>query len=125
MAKKATKWFWGVVLTPIAIFLVTLLCVAIFAEIPSFEELEDPKSNLATLLISEDGKVFNTYHIENRSFVKFTDLPQSLVDAVVATEDARFYKHSGIDFRGWAVWVSRRCCCAVPARAAAPPSLSS
>ena len=100
MAKKATKWFWGIVLTPIVIFLVTLLCVALFAEIPSFEELEDPKSNLATLLISEDGKVFNTYHIENRSFVKFSDLPQSLVDAVVATEDARFYKHSGIDFRG-------------------------
>ena len=100
MAKKATKWFWGIVLTPIVIFLVTLLCVAVFAEIPSFEELEDPKSNLATLLISEDGKVFNTYHIENRSFVKFTDLPQSLVDAVVATEDARFYRHSGIDFRG-------------------------
>ena len=100
MGKKATRWFWGIVLTPIALFFITFLCVALFAEIPSFEELEDPKSNLATLLLSEDGKVISTYHIENRSYVKFEELPKSLVDAVVATEDARFYRHSGIDLRG-------------------------
>ena len=100
MGKKATRWFWGIVLTPIALFFITFLCVALFAKIPSFEELEDPKSNLATLLLSEDGKVISTYHIENRSYVKFEELPKSLVDAVVATEDARFYRHSGIDLRG-------------------------
>ncbi len=87
------------VLCPIALILIMLLGVALFAEIPSFEELESPKTNLATQLISEDGAVFNTYHIENRTFVRYEELPQSLVDAAVATEDVRFYKHSGIDFR--------------------------
>ena len=100
--KKLTKWFWGIILVPIGLMFFMLLCVALFAKIPSFEELEDPDSNLATLLISEDGKTFNTYHLENRSYVKFEDLPQYVVDAAVATEDARFYKHSGIDFRGLA-----------------------
>ncbi len=100
--KTLNKWFWGIILVPIALVLLMIVFVALFAKIPSFEELEDPESNLATLLISEDGKVFSTYHLENRSYVKFEDLPQSIVDAAVATEDARFYKHSGIDFRGLA-----------------------
>lgn len=97
--KKITKWFWIIILCPIALILLLLLGVSLFGKIPSFEELENPKSNLATLLISEDGKVINTYHIENRSYVKYEDLPKSLIDAAVATEDARFYRHSGIDFK--------------------------
>ncbi|MBO4768668.1 MAG: transglycosylase domain-containing protein, partial [Bacteroidales bacterium] len=100
--KKLKKWFWGIILVPIGLLALMLLLVALFAEIPSFEELEDPDSNLATLLISEDGRTFSTYHLENRSYVKFEELPQSLIDAAVATEDARFYDHSGIDFRGLA-----------------------
>ena len=100
--KKIRKLLWIVVLAPFALLLFALFVVALFARIPSFEELEDPKNNLATQLISADGKVINTYHIENRSYVKYEDLPQSLIDAAVATEDARFYKHSGIDFRGLA-----------------------
>ena len=96
------KLLWILVLAPLAILVVALLLVAAFARIPSFEELESPDSNLATQLISEDGKVFNTYHIENRSYVSFDELPQSLVDAAIATEDVRFYRHSGIDFRGLA-----------------------
>ena len=54
--------------------LFALLCVGIFADIPSFEELEDPKSNLATQIISEDGTVINTFHKENRSYVTFDEL---------------------------------------------------
>lgn len=99
---KLKKWFWGIILVPIGLLALMLLLVDVFAEIPSFEELEDPDSNLATLLISEDGKTFSTYHLENRSYVKFDELPQSLIDAAIATEDARFYRHSGIDFRGLA-----------------------
>lgn len=99
MMKKSVKWLWGIVFSAIGLVVLIFLLVGLFAEIPSFEELEDPKSNLATLLISEDGKVFNTYHIENRSYAKFSELPAGLVDAAVATEDARFYDHSGIDFR--------------------------
>lgn len=100
--KKIIKWWWVLVTAPFVIIIILLLFISIFGRIPSFGELENPESNLSTLLISEDGKVFNTYHIENRSFVTYDQLPQSLIQATVATEDARFYKHSGIDFRSLA-----------------------
>jgi len=89
-------------MTPFALFFLFVVGVAFFAHIPSFEELEDPKSNLATELISEDGKVINTYHVENRSYVSFEEFPPHLVNAAISTEDARFRRHSGIDFRGLA-----------------------
>ena len=98
--KKITRWFWILFTMPFALLLLALLLVALFARIPSFEQIENPDSNLATLLISEDGKVINTYHIENRSFVSYDQIPKHVIDAAVATEDARFYRHSGIDFRG-------------------------
>lgn len=100
--KKWIKWMWIVVFTPFLALFLFIFCVGVFAEIPSFEELENPKSKLATELISEDGEVINTYHIENRSYVKFKDLSPNLVNAAVATEDIRFYRHAGIDFRGLA-----------------------
>ncbi len=100
--KTIIKWWWIILTAPFVFVGFWILLVALFAKIPSFEELENHKSNLATELISCDGKVLSTYHIENRTFASFEDLPQSLIDAAVATEDARFYKHSGIDFRGLA-----------------------
>jgi penicillin-binding protein 1A len=66
---------------------------------PSFEELENPKTNLATEIISEDGYVLGKYYVENRSNVPFGQLPQNLINALIATEDIRYYKHSGIDWR--------------------------
>jgi penicillin-binding protein 1A len=76
--------------------------VGIFANIPSFEELEDPKNNLATELISEEGEILTTFHIENRSYISYDEMSPSLIDAVIATEDARFNSHSGIDFKSLA-----------------------
>lgn len=100
--KTIVKVFWFCLLTPILALILCIVGVALFAEIPSFEELENPKTNLATQIISEDGKIINTFHIENRTFVEFDDLPESLVDAAIATEDVRFHRHSGIDFRSLA-----------------------
>ena len=100
LQKKITKWFWILITLPVAILILSLLLVALFAKIPSFEQIENPDSNLATLLISEDGKILNTYHIENRSYVSYDQIPKHVIDAAIATEDARFYRHSGIDFRG-------------------------
>lgn len=100
--KTIVKVFWFCLLTPILALILFIAGVALFAEIPSFEELENPKTNLATQIISEDGKIINTFHIENRTFVEFDDLPESLVDAAIATEDVRFHRHSGIDFRSLA-----------------------
>jgi penicillin-binding protein 1A len=64
---------------------------------PSFQELENPKSNLASEVISADQKVLGSFYIENRSNVHYYELSPWVVKALIATEDARFEKHSGID----------------------------
>ena len=86
----------------IAAVLLLIVGTGLFAEIPSFEELENPESKEATLLLADGGEVLSTYHIENRSYVDYDELSPYLVEAAVATEDVRFYKHSGIDFRSLA-----------------------
>ena len=75
----------------------TLTSWGFFGSMPSFEDLENPESNLATEIISSDGITLGKFYNENRTPIKYEDLPQSLVKALVATEDERFYEHSGID----------------------------
>ena len=70
-----------------------------FGEMPTFEELENPETNLATEIISADGKILGTYYIENRSNVSYSDISPDLINALIAIEDVRFYDHSGIDKR--------------------------
>lgn len=70
-----------------------------FGDMPTFEELENPSTNLASEIISADGKVLGTYYIENRSNVSYSELSPHLVNALLAIEDIRFYEHSGIDQR--------------------------
>jgi len=72
----------------------------VFGTLPTFEELENPESNLASEVISIDGKTLGKYYRENRTPVKYKELPEHLINALVATEDERFYSHSGIDFKG-------------------------
>ena len=99
--RRIIHWFWILVTAPFALIIVMLLLVAAFAKIPSFEELENPDSKLATQVIAEDGNTtIATFHIENRTFVTYGDLSPYVVQAAVATEDVRFYKHSGIDMKG-------------------------
>ena len=95
--KKIVRWFWILLLAPIALVIILLGIVWAFAKIPTYEELENPDSKLATQVIAEEGEILTTYHIENRTFVSYDELPLHLVQATVATEDARFYSHSGID----------------------------
>ncbi|MFC4476030.1 penicillin-binding protein 1A [Flavobacterium chungangensis] len=96
------KKFWRVfaysLLGVLAFFL--FASWGLFGSMPSFEDLENPDSNLATEIISSDGVVLGKYFKTNRSQLKYSDLPKNLVEALVATEDARFYDHSGIDGRG-------------------------
>ncbi len=100
--KKITKWIWRLFFAGIAfiILLFILASLDVFGPLPSFEELENPKSNLATQVISIDHKTIGSYFKENRSPIKYKNLPENLVNALIATEDERFYNHSGIDFRG-------------------------
>lgn len=100
--KRITTWFWIIVAAPFAVLTIMILLVWIFAEIPSFEELEHPDNKLATQVIAENGEVLTTFHIENRTYVDYEDLSPHLVNAAVATEDVRFYRHSGIDMKGLA-----------------------
>ncbi|MCK4561520.1 MAG: transglycosylase domain-containing protein [Flavobacteriaceae bacterium] len=101
---KYTKWIWRIFLGAIAsVFLIFFLTsIGLFGSLPTFEELENPENNLATEVISIDGVTLGKYYRENRTPVKFTDLPDNLIEALVATEDERFYEHSGIDMKGTA-----------------------
>ncbi len=101
---KFVKWFWGLVLGGLFLicFIFLLASWGAFGKLPTFEQLENPENNLATEIISTDGKTIGKYAHENRTPIKYKDLPQNLVEALVATEDERFYDHSGIDFRGTA-----------------------
>lgn len=102
--KKHLKWFWGIILGGFTFVLVLFLYTAWdpLDTLPSFEELENPQTNLATEVISIDGKTIGKYAKENRTPIKFKELSMNLVNALVATEDERFYEHSGIDFKGTA-----------------------
>ncbi|MDP7567959.1 MAG: transglycosylase domain-containing protein, partial [Flavobacteriales bacterium] len=98
-SKKIILWF--LVLGPfIGLFsLVQLTSMGLFGDLPTFEQLENPKNNLATEVISEDGVVLGKYFFENRSRVRYDELPENLINALIATEDVRFREHSGIDGR--------------------------
>ena len=65
--KKIVKWFWIIISAPVLLLLAMILLVWAFADIPSFEELENPESKLATEIIADDGQILTTFHIENRS----------------------------------------------------------
>lgn len=97
------KWFWRLfALGVLAIIMVfSLASWGFFGELPTFEILENPQTNLASEVISSDGKTLGKYYLsDNRTPVPFDDLPDHLVNALVATEDERFYDHSGIDAWG-------------------------
>jgi penicillin-binding protein 1A len=101
--KKIIKWFWIVFAGGIAgIFLLFLLASwGALGEMPSFEILENPQTNLASQVLSSDGKIIGKYYLkDNRTPVDYKELPKYLVNALIATEDARFHEHSGIDVRG-------------------------
>ena len=99
--KKNRKWMkrlaWVLILGPFVALAFALLIVRYFTDLPSIEELDNPKSNLASQVITSDGVVIGEYYLQNRTHVDYHELSKNLVIALVATEDERFYNHSGID----------------------------
>ena len=91
------RLFWLVFAAPIVVlfFIVSATTYGLFGALPSFEELENPKTYQATEIYSSDLKILGKYYIENRSIVHYSDISPNLVNALKATEDIRFEKHSG------------------------------
>jgi penicillin-binding protein 1A len=97
--KKYVLWFWILFFGPIAFLFLFVLGVRLFADLPDTEELQNPKTLLATEIYSSDLKVLGKFYAENRTNVKYKDISPNVVNALIATEDARFYEHSGIDIK--------------------------
>ena len=94
---------WILYLTPISFLIIVFTSAATgrLGEMPSIEQLENPKTNLATAIYSSDGVVLGKFYLnDNRTPINFSELPKNIVDALIDTEDERFYSHSGIDFKG-------------------------
>lgn len=100
--RKYIKITWAIILSPFIFLLLIVLCVSagFFGELPAVEELQNPKSNLASIVYSSDMKILGKFYAENRTVAHYKDLDSNLVNALIATEDARFRKHAGVDARG-------------------------
>lgn len=100
--KRKIFLLWLIVIGPLLslFLLVFLVSLGVFGELPSIEELQNPKSNLASEVYTSDKVIIGKYYAENRTNVRYNDIDSNLVNALLATEDARFYDHSGIDGRG-------------------------
>ncbi|EFI16745.1 MAG: transglycosylase domain-containing protein [Bacteroidota bacterium] len=99
--KLFQKWFWGLfggILCLIAIIFF-LISVGLVGYVPPLEELENPKNKLATEIYSSDNQVLGTFYSgkDNRMKTTYDELSPNLINALIATEDIRFYKHSGVD----------------------------
>lgn len=91
-------WMW-------AFFILGVAALALFfvllskTDLPSFEELEDPDFELATNIYADKGELLGRYYVENRVPISYENLNPHLVNALLATEDKRYYDHAGIDFK--------------------------
>lgn len=96
---RSVQILWRIYLGSIGVLLLLLLCAnfGVFGKMPSIQELENPEADLASEIISSDGLLMGKYYSENRSEVKYNEISPNAMHALIATEDERFYEHSGID----------------------------
>ena len=100
--KTLLCWFWGLFIGAIVIAFITMTLIAkgIVGYLPPLEELQNPKNSFASEIISSDMQSLGRYYkYENRIGVQYSDLSPVLIDALIATEDVRFYEHTGVDFK--------------------------
>lgn len=96
---RAVKILWRVFFGGLAALILLFVAAnfGLFGKMPSLAELENPEADLASEIISSDGKLMGKYYAENRSEVKYHEISPNVINALIATEDERFYDHSGID----------------------------
>lgn len=91
-----SRWLWRIFYGGLAVL--ALSVITFYFTTPSFKTLEDPSLNLASEVIAQDDStVLGRLYIENRAPVKYENIPKHMVKALLATEDSRFYEHSGVD----------------------------
>ncbi len=102
--KKSVKILWSLVIFGFAFLIILLLCAnyGVFGKMPSLAQLENPDADLASEIISSDGLLMGKFYAQNRSAVKYSEISPNVIHALVATEDERFYEHSGIDAKALA-----------------------
>jgi penicillin-binding protein 1A len=107
--RKYLIWFWALFIFPFALAITIFILISNgkLGPMPSFKELENPEYYLAAEVYSEDEVLLGKISIENRTWTDYNDLSPYLVNALIATEDIRYYRHSGIDVRGIARAVVR------------------
>lgn len=101
--KKFIWTFWMLFFTGIlsVVGFFGVVAYGYLGPMPPLEQLENPKTNLATQILSSDGEVLGKFYFnDNRTPISYDELPQNIVDALIATEDERYYDHAGIDWRG-------------------------
>ncbi len=100
--KKYLIWFWSLFTFPLVVVIILFILISMgkLGPMPSFSELENPEYYLAAEVLSEDGVLLGKISVENRTWTEFKDISPYLTNALIATEDIRYYRHSGIDIRG-------------------------
>ncbi|HEY8915934.1 MAG TPA: transglycosylase domain-containing protein [Chitinophaga sp.] len=99
--KRSVKILWTVLLGLLGVFVLLLLLInfRVIGNMPSMEELENPRAALASGVIAEDGTILGKYYQVDRSSSDYNEISKNVINALIATEDERFYDHSGIDAR--------------------------
>ena len=98
---KLVKIFWRIFFGSLAAFILFLLLCnwGAFGKMPSIDDIQNPTASLSSQVYAQDGSLMGKYFLEDRVNVDYKDINPNIVNALVATEDERFYKHSGIDLR--------------------------
>jgi len=96
---RSVKILWRIFFGGLIFVILFLLAInfGLFGKMPSVQELENPEADLASEIISSDGKLMGKYYAENRSEIKYSEISPNIINALIATEDQYFYEHSGID----------------------------
>ena len=95
------KTFWKIVVGFVLFIalIITVTGFGLFGDLPSFRDLENPKSNQASIIYTTDKAELGNYFVQNRSNIRYQDISPNVINALIATEDVRFKDHSGIDFK--------------------------
>lgn len=97
--RRMLRWFWIIFISPFAALFLLLISLILFSDLPDVEELQNPESNQATVILASDGSEVGRFYAENRVNINYGEIDKDVINALIATEDVRFEAHSGIDSR--------------------------